>query len=159
FRAKALVARKKCLAAERKAKEAERNGRRDRANSQWTIARGHRSDETYFARHVTFHIFRYYNPDYYGVDGTSSSWWLKHIDLHGLTVKEAKEYTTNHLNFCKKEKVETTTIITGKGLHSRGAQPKIQPAILQLLEEMPELVKGEIDSTNTGQVLVEILNL
>ncbi|KLO08688.1 hypothetical protein SCHPADRAFT_944238 [Schizopora paradoxa] len=116
-------------------------------------ARKHRDNTSEFFRNATFHTFKYYNPDYNGVKGGR---WLEFIDLHGLSVQDARRYVTKHLKLCKNANLDKTTIITGVGNRSEGGIPKIRPAILRTLKETREVAKGELDIENEGQVIVQM---
>ncbi|KAG9306484.1 hypothetical protein G9A89_008420 [Geosiphon pyriformis] len=57
------------------------------------------------------------------------------IDLHGLFVKEALEYTEERIKLCKANRIDTLMIIVGKGNHSLNGIPKLKPAIGELVQK------------------------
>eukprot|EP01112_Ceratiomyxa_fruticulosa_P023099 TRINITY_DN86_c0_g2_i1.p1 TRINITY_DN86_c0_g2~~TRINITY_DN86_c0_g2_i1.p1 ORF type:complete len:216 (-),score=66.32 TRINITY_DN86_c0_g2_i1:35-682(-) len=77
------------------------------------------------------------------------------IDLHGLQVKEAVQYTTSRLDNCAKKKIATLTIIVGAGNHSEGGAQgrKIKPAIEEILAQRK--LKFTDNQPNHGCMLVE----
>jgi len=141
--------------AQRKVRKARRQGNLNDVSEQWTLVSKLRHDIEKSIRDTTFYTFRFYNPDYYGEKWDTG--WLGTIDLHRLSVNEAKRIVVEHVLRCKEANLATTTIITGIGNNSEGGRPKIKPAVLELLEEMPEVLKREVDKTNVGQVIVEML--
>ncbi|SJL14333.1 uncharacterized protein ARMOST_17789 [Armillaria ostoyae] len=76
------------------------------------------------------------------------------IDLHGLYVKEAIAYTDAALEEAKLRGDSEIRLIVGKGLHSEGGEPKVGPAIKDLMHTY-QLV-AEFDPSNSGVLVVEL---
>jgi len=76
------------------------------------------------------------------------------IDLHGLYVKEAVEYTDQAIKSAKGRGDATINIIVGKGLHSTGGVAKLKPAIEALLQKHNLVV--ELDPDNAGVLVVQL---
>lgn len=76
------------------------------------------------------------------------------IDLHGLHVKEAVEYTDKAIETAKRRGDTTINIIVGKGLHSSGRVAKLKPAIEALMQKY-DLV-AELDPDNSGVLIVQL---
>ena len=60
------------------------------------------------------------------------------LDLHGLHVKEAIEFLKETLNAFKnqtKSDLRPFYILTGTGHHSKSSNPRLLPAVLDVLEE------------------------
>ncbi len=77
---------------------------------------------------------------------------LEKVDLHGLSLEEAREKTRGNLNWCIKNEVEVLDIIHGKGHHSSRNFSVIKKEIRKMLSEEPSLkesgyrvVPGESD--------------
>ncbi|RPB03884.1 Smr-domain-containing protein [Choiromyces venosus 120613-1] len=129
------------------------NHRNAKAHSQ--AARSHQQKVVEYNALASSEIFRHYNPNYPSsggvvtTTGSSMSFFaalfsfmvppasdLSRLDLHGQHVKEAIPMVENHLERCRRESVERTTIITGRGAHSVGGVPKIKPEVEGLLVSM-----------------------
>ncbi|CAL4144508.1 unnamed protein product [Meganyctiphanes norvegica] len=54
------------------------------------------------------------------------------LDLHGMTVLEARNVTQQ---FLRRNRGVDVRVVTGRGLHSEGGRSKIRPVILKLLAE------------------------
>jgi len=97
-------------------------------------------------------IFRHYNPNYPPTATANSSLFLassflgafvslftagpndlSRLDLHGQHVSEAIAMVEDHLKRCRREGVQRTMIITGRGAHSVGGVAKIKPEVEGLL--------------------------
>jgi len=76
------------------------------------------------------------------------------IDLHGLYVKEAIDYTDRAIEAAKRRGDTTINIIVGKGLHSNGGVAKLKPAIEALMQKH-DLV-AELDPDNAGVLIVQL---
>ena len=99
-------------------------------------------------------IFRHHNPNYPSTTTTNSSLLasfffgaffslfaaepndLSKLDLHGQYVGEAIQMVKDHLKKCRREGVQRTLIITGRGAHSAGGVAKIKPEVEGLLANM-----------------------
>ncbi|XP_042862897.1 uncharacterized protein LOC122247580 isoform X2 [Penaeus japonicus] len=57
------------------------------------------------------------------------------IDLHGMTVREAKEWTRFFLRHHQKLRTEAIEVVTGRGNNSAEGKAKIKPAIEEYLDE------------------------
>ncbi|CAG8492294.1 119_t:CDS:2, partial [Ambispora leptoticha] len=57
------------------------------------------------------------------------------LDLHGLFVTEALEYTEQRIQYCKSMKAKNLVIIVGKGNHSIGGVSKLKPAVAELINK------------------------
>ncbi|KAI5838169.1 hypothetical protein DFP73DRAFT_531317 [Morchella snyderi] len=122
--------------------------------------------EDYNAR-AAAEIFRANNPTYYQgtpsgagfilslFSGSSATAGLARIDLHGLHVTEAMPLVEEHLRLCRRNSVERTTIITGKGLHSVDGVAKIRPQVEKKLAEKKLKVVKEARRVNEGAFVVE----
>ncbi|KAI8903682.1 DUF1771-domain-containing protein [Powellomyces hirtus] len=84
--------------------------------------------------------------------GSSTS--LSQLDLHGLFVKEALAKLEIHVRECRKAGVKTTTVITGRGSHSKDGIAKIKPAVEEFLKR--ERIKAIEDARNPGSVTLEL---
>jgi len=76
------------------------------------------------------------------------------IDLHGLYVREAIDYTDKAIEAAKRRGDTTINIIVGKGLHSSGGVAKLKPAIEALMQKH-DLV-AELDPDNAGVLIVQL---
>ncbi|KAK7037277.1 hypothetical protein VNI00_011268 [Paramarasmius palmivorus] len=76
------------------------------------------------------------------------------IDLHGLYVKEAIEYTDRSLEEAKMNGQHEVRLIVGKGLHSTGGVAKIKPAIEELM--IKHQLIAELDPENAGVLVVQV---
>lgn len=56
------------------------------------------------------------------------------VDLHGLTVKEARAYLIDFLQHCEQRDIRSVIIIHGKGFRSQ-AKPVIKPMVNRWLRE------------------------
>jgi len=74
------------------------------------------------------------------------------IDLHGLYVKEAIEYTERALDKAREKGATYLRVIVGKGIHSTAQGPKIKPAIEELMRNNG--VEAEFDPHNDGVLVV-----
>ncbi|GJE90114.1 hypothetical protein PsYK624_062370 [Phanerochaete sordida] len=79
---------------------------------------------------------------------------ISEIDLHGLSVQEAIEYTNDAIVEAIIRGDSELHIIVGKGLHSKGGVAKIRPAIEDLMDQY-ELV-AVLDPYNVGVLLVRL---
>jgi len=61
---------------------------------------------------------------------------LSQLDLHGQYVNEAIPMVRGHLERCRREGIQRTTVITGRGAHSVGGVAKIKPKVEELLVSM-----------------------
>jgi hypothetical protein len=82
---------------------------------------------------------------------------LAKIDLHGLYVTEAIERVNRHLEKCRDAGVETTIIITGRGLHSQGGVAKIKPEVEKWLQERVAKYRV-LPRDNEGAFTVELVS-
>ncbi len=64
---------------------------------------------------------------------------LEKVDLHGLSLEEAREKARTNLNWCIKNEVEVLDIIHGKGHHSSRNFSVIKQEIRKMLNEDPVL--------------------
>jgi DNA-nicking Smr family endonuclease len=62
------------------------------------------------------------------------------LDLHGLLVEEARAYTAEFLNQCKKRGVRCVRIIHGKGLGSRNREPVLKHKLRSWLMQRDEVI-------------------
>ncbi|KAL6062133.1 Smr domain-containing protein [Balamuthia mandrillaris] len=84
------------------------------------------------------------------------------IDLHGLRVKEALEFTEQRIQQLKPSASsggilssdKPLKVIVGKGLHSIDNKARIKPAVIELMERLE--VVCEEDPTNEGVLLVSL---
>ncbi|KAI0313383.1 hypothetical protein OF83DRAFT_538661 [Amylostereum chailletii] len=65
------------------------------------------------------------------------------IDLHGLRVKEAIEYTDRAIEGAQARGDHKVYLIVGKGLHSENKVPKIRPAIEKYLKRSVSCIRFE----------------
>ncbi|KAI0686849.1 hypothetical protein BC835DRAFT_1420114 [Cytidiella melzeri] len=75
------------------------------------------------------------------------------VDLHGLGVKEALEFTERAIQDAKRRGEPEIHLIVGKGLHSTNG-PKIKPAVEELMVKY-QLV-AELDPQNAGVLIVSL---
>ncbi|KAF9650614.1 Smr-domain-containing protein [Thelephora ganbajun] len=76
------------------------------------------------------------------------------IDLHGLYVKEAINYTDRAIEAAKRRGDTTINIIVGKGLHSNGGVARLKPAIEALMRK--HNLVAELDPNNAGVLIVQL---
>ncbi|KAI0344547.1 DUF1771-domain-containing protein [Trametopsis cervina] len=76
------------------------------------------------------------------------------VDLHGLQVKEALEFTERALQDAQRRGDPEIHLIVGKGLHSEGQKAKIKPAVEELMVKY-QLV-AELDPHNAGVLIVSL---
>ncbi|KAK7025517.1 hypothetical protein VNI00_015951 [Paramarasmius palmivorus] len=76
------------------------------------------------------------------------------VDLHGLYVKEAIEYTDRALEEAKMNGQCEVRLIVGKGLHPSGGVAKIKPAIEEVM--IKHQLIAELDPDNTGVLIVQM---
>jgi len=76
------------------------------------------------------------------------------IDLHGLYVKEAIDYTDRAIEAAKRRGDTTLNVIVGKGLHSSGGVAKLKPAIEALMQK--HNLVAELDPDNAGVLIVQL---
>jgi DNA-nicking Smr family endonuclease len=62
------------------------------------------------------------------------------LDLHGLLVDEARAYTAEFLNQCKKRGIRCVRIIHGKGLGSRNREPVLKNKLRSWLMQRDEVI-------------------
>ncbi|KDQ21777.1 hypothetical protein BOTBODRAFT_50337 [Botryobasidium botryosum FD-172 SS1] len=74
------------------------------------------------------------------------------VDLHGLYVKEAVEYTERALEKAREKGATYLRVIVGKGIHSTVQGPKIKPAIEELMRNQG--IEAEFDPLNDGVLVV-----
>ncbi|KAK7037316.1 hypothetical protein VNI00_011307 [Paramarasmius palmivorus] len=85
----------------------------------------------------------------------ASEWiYIDEVDLHGLYVKEAIEYTDRALEEAKMNGQREVRLIVGKGLHSSGGVAKIKPAIEELM--IKHQLIAELDPDNAGVLIVQM---
>lgn len=76
------------------------------------------------------------------------------IDLHGLYVKEAIARTDQAIQEAKQRGNSELHLIVGKGLHSKGGNAKIKPAVEELMQK--HRLRAELDPHNAGVLVVQI---
>ncbi|BGP50473.1 hypothetical protein JCM10450v2_006392 [Rhodotorula kratochvilovae] len=76
------------------------------------------------------------------------------IDLHGLYVQEAVEYTEKAIADARNKGMPELRVIVGKGNHSPSHVAKIKPAIAQLMER--ERLTANLDPQNGGVLVVQL---
>ncbi|KAI5120272.1 hypothetical protein M0805_004608 [Coniferiporia weirii] len=101
-------------------------------------------------------IFAHNNPGY-NSESTSSPPLLQ-CDLHGLYVQEASQHTRHHLVRCRQAGIKKTTLIVGKGSHSKGGDAKIKPAIMKMMKNTPDVVAA-FHGQNEGRIVVEFSSI
>lgn len=62
------------------------------------------------------------------------------LDLHGMLVEEARAYTAEFLNHCKKRGIRCIRIIHGKGLGSRNREPVLKHKLRSWLMQRDEVI-------------------
>ncbi|KAF9979296.1 hypothetical protein BGZ65_006698 [Modicella reniformis] len=77
------------------------------------------------------------------------------MDLHGLTVKEALQFTRERLTKFVKNKESNLIIIVGRGKNSLNGIPKIKPAVIDLVKEFH--IRATPNKPNAGCVYIEPL--
>lgn len=65
------------------------------------------------------------------------------IDLHGLTVNEARDYLLEFLGECEIDGSRVLLIVHGKGYSSPGAKPVIKPMVNRWLRELSSVLAFE----------------
>jgi len=76
------------------------------------------------------------------------------IDLHGLYVKEAIDYTDRSIQEAQSRGDSEIHLIVGKGLHSAGHIAKIKPAIEELMAR--DNLSAHLDPDNSGVLVVKL---
>jgi len=76
------------------------------------------------------------------------------IDLHGLHMKEAINYTDRAIEAAKRRGDTTINIIVGKGLHSSGGVARLKPAIKASVQKRG--LVAELDPDNAGVLIVQL---
>jgi len=79
------------------------------------------------------------------------------IDLHGLTVNEARDYLLEFLGECEVDGSRVLLIVHGKGYSSPGAKPVIKPMVNRWLREVNNVlafVSAKPPDGGTGAVYV-----
>ncbi|GAA5889283.1 hypothetical protein JCM6882_000695 [Rhodosporidiobolus microsporus] len=76
------------------------------------------------------------------------------IDLHGLYVQEAIEYTEKGINNARSQGLSELRVIVGKGNHSPSHVAKIKPAITSLMQK--ERLTASLDPHNGGVLVVQL---
>jgi len=70
-----------------------------------------------------------------------SHWVIQEqLDLHGMLVDEARAYTAEFLNQCKKRGVRCVRIIHGKGLGSKNREPVLKNKLRGWLMQRDEVI-------------------
>ena len=70
-----------------------------------------------------------------------SHWVIQEqLDLHGMLVEEARAYTAEFLNQCKKRGVRCVRIIHGKGLGSKNREPVLKHKLRGWLMQRDEVI-------------------
>ena len=62
------------------------------------------------------------------------------IDLHGLTIDEARQYLLEFLGECEADGSRVILIVHGKGYSSPGAKPVIKPLVNRWLRELSSVL-------------------
>ena len=79
------------------------------------------------------------------------------IDLHGMTVNEARDYLLEFLGECEVDGSRVLLIVHGKGYSSPGAKPVIKPMVNRWLREVDNVlafVSAKPPDGGTGAVYV-----
>ncbi|GJP40202.1 hypothetical protein CLOM_g24479 [Closterium sp. NIES-68] len=76
------------------------------------------------------------------------------VDVHGLLVEEALEQVARRVGEVKERDGERLTVITGRGLHSRGGAARIKPQVMEWAER--EKLECVEDPRNAGCVIIKI---
>ncbi|KAI8993845.1 hypothetical protein BD414DRAFT_436080 [Trametes punicea] len=76
------------------------------------------------------------------------------VDLHGLYVKEAIQYTDKAIQEARARGDSKIRLIVGKGLHSAGGVAKLKPAIEELMQRHG--LVAELDEHNSGVLIVNL---
>ncbi|KAI0743849.1 hypothetical protein C8Q80DRAFT_1106419, partial [Daedaleopsis nitida] len=74
------------------------------------------------------------------------------VDLHGLYVKEAIQYTEKSIEEARGRGDTEVRLIVGKGLHSTNHVAKLKPAIEDLMNKQGLI--AELDEQNSGVLIV-----
>jgi DNA-nicking Smr family endonuclease len=104
---------------------------------------------------------------YFLRDGVSSVYLKKlrrgvwsiqqHLDLHGLTVEEARPATSQFLKFCVHHGLRCVRIVHGKGLGSRNGEPVLKKKVAGWLAQRDEVLaycQAPLSEGGSGAVLV-----
>lgn len=62
------------------------------------------------------------------------------LDLHGMTIEEARRYLIEFLHECEVENYRTILIVHGKGYRSAGKKPVLKPLLNRWLRDVPEVL-------------------
>lgn len=79
------------------------------------------------------------------------------IDLHGLTIDEARDYLLEFLGECEIDGSRVLLIVHGKGYSSPGLKPKIKPMLNRWLKQLTSVlafVSAQPADGGTGAVYV-----
>ncbi|KZV74401.1 DUF1771-domain-containing protein [Peniophora sp. CONT] len=124
--------------------EVYRSGDRARAKELSNEGNAHKTEMDRLNREARTWIFRENNKDNQPGE----------IDLHGLFVKEAVEFTDKAVVEARRRGDSEIQLIVGKGMHSLGGQAKIKPAIEELMRKY-KLVAA-VDPDNAGVLIVQL---
>ena len=69
---------------------------------------------------------------------------LRKCDLHGLLIREARHYVLQHLELCRKHRIENTDVVTGWGKSSKDNDAKLKPRVKEILEKYEEDSEGRV---------------
>lgn len=61
------------------------------------------------------------------------------VDLHGMSVAEAKQVLADFLDFCTASRLVCVRIVHGKGVRSPGQRPQLKSLVNQLLRLHPQV--------------------
>jgi len=153
YRAKAAAEAQARADASRKSQAAFKASSYNSAKAYSLSARKHQQKMSEYNTLASNEIFRHHNPNYPTAATNSSllasSFFgvffslftagpndLSQLDLHGQHVNEAIPMVKDHLERCRREGVQRTTVITGRGAHSVGGVAKIKPKVEELLADM-----------------------
>ncbi|KAA1472928.1 hypothetical protein DENSPDRAFT_930628 [Dentipellis sp. KUC8613] len=128
----------------KKAREVRELGHREEARRQDKLADVQKAQMDKFNKAAAEAIFRENNKG----KGRSAS----EIDLHGLFVPEALEYTQRSIKKAKQQGMSSLKLIVGKGNHSKNGEARIKPAVQKMLKE--ENISYKVDPRNTGLLIV-----
>lgn len=82
---------------------------------------------------------------------------LARIDLHNMTVPEARLLAWEHVLFCRIRGIKETEIICGRGRHSKDGKPKLRPALLASMCRAAN-IHIKVHKRNPGCLVVLLLD-
>ncbi len=98
----------------------------------WDPARETGNELTYARNGIGIQTLRKLRRGYWITQGE--------LDLHGLTVAEARELLVEFLNLCERRGLRCVRVVHGKGLRSRNREPVLKHKVARWLMQRDEIL-------------------